>query len=262
MGQYGRPRKIHARSRIAGTRRSGQAQPHRVMEGCGSRSSLGMALPMLAEATVLTARVLCRMGAASLLALAMLAGCSRDPVNSPYAQGGETENVLYTAFTQRSPKYLDPASSYSGDETPFTYSIYEPLYGYHYLARPYRLIPRAAPSRDPPLYFDSNGRQLPDDVAGEHVAYRVSDPRLPPGHESQPHPPLALDGGGKHAYWPMSAEQLKGKFDVTHFEQTGTRELQAGDYVYAFKRLASPRVVSPIYGIMAEHVVGMKEFGD
>src|SRR5690606_24482299 len=41
-----------------------------------------------------------------------------------------------------------------------------------------------------------------------------------------------------------------------------TRELQAGDYVYAFKRLASPRVVSPIYGIMAEHVVGMKEFGD
>ncbi|NYT81223.1 ABC transporter substrate-binding protein [Alcaligenaceae bacterium] len=217
---------------------------------------------MLAEATVLTARVLCRMGVASLLALAMLAGCSRDPVNSPYAQGGETENVLYTAFTQRSPKYLDPASSYSGDETPFTYSIYEPLYGYHYLARPYRLIPRAAASLDPPLYFDSNGRQLPDDVAGEQVAYSVYDIRIRPGIKFQPHPAFALDGGGKHAYWPMSAEQLKGKFDVTHFEQTGTRELQAGDYVYAFKRLASPRVVSPIYGIMAEHVVGMKEFGD
>lgn len=217
---------------------------------------------MLAEATVLTTRVLCRMAVASLLALATLAGCSRDPVNSPYAQGGETENVLYTAFTQRSPKYLDPASSYSGDETPFTYSIYEPLYGYHYLARPYRLIPRAAASLDPPLYFDSNGRQLPDDVAGEQVAYSVYDIRIRPGIKFQPHPAFALDGEGKHAYWPMSPEQLKGKFDVTHFEHTGTRELQAGDYVYAFKRLASPRVVSPIYGIMAEHVVGMKEFGD
>ncbi len=217
---------------------------------------------MLAEEKVLTARALRGLGLAGLLALGMLAGCSRDPVNSPYARGGETENTLYTAFTQRSPKYLDPASSYSGDETPFTYSIYEPLYGYHYLARPYRLIPRAAAGLDPPAYFDRDGRRLPDDVAGEQVAYSVYDIRIRPGIRFQPHPAFALDGEGRHVYWPIGADALKGKFDIGSFEHTGTRELQAADYVYAFKRLASPRVVSPIYGIMAEHVVGMKEFGD
>lgn len=61
-----------------------------------------------------------------LLAVAAVvaAGCSPGgpdggtPLNSPYAAGAERENVMYTAFTQRSPKYLDPASSYSVDETP------------------------------------------------------------------------------------------------------------------------------------------------
>ncbi|XOT97179.1 peptide ABC transporter substrate-binding protein, partial [Alcaligenes pakistanensis] len=71
-----------------------------------------------------------------------LAACSK-PVNSPYHEESAAENTLYSAFTTRSPNHLDPALSYSGDETPFTYSIYEPLYGYHYLDRPYRLIPKA-----------------------------------------------------------------------------------------------------------------------
>src|SRR3546814_1302297 len=87
---------------------------------------MGMALSVLAEATVLDARTL-RALASALLAFCLLAGCSPRPVNSPYADGQEQGNVLHTAFTQRSPKYLDPASSYSTDETPFTYSIYEPL---------------------------------------------------------------------------------------------------------------------------------------
>ncbi|HZH57699.1 MAG TPA: peptide ABC transporter substrate-binding protein, partial [Burkholderiaceae bacterium] len=70
---------------------------------------------------------------AALAAILVLAGCGSEPVNSPYPRDDAERNVLHTAFTQRSPKYLDPASSYSTDETPFTYSIYEPLYGYHYL---------------------------------------------------------------------------------------------------------------------------------
>ena len=105
--------------------------------------------------------------------LMLLAACSRDPVNSPYQQAHIQENVLYTAFTQRSPKYLDPASSYSADETPFTYSIYEPLYGYDYLARPYQLIPRAAMAVDPPSYLDAQGQPLPEDAPGEQVATSV-----------------------------------------------------------------------------------------
>ena len=85
---------------------------------------------------------------AALLSLGALTACGpqglESPINSPYISGAESQNVLYTAFTQRSPKFLDPAKSYSTDETPYTYNIYEPLYGYHYLKRPYVLTPRAA----------------------------------------------------------------------------------------------------------------------
>src|SRR5690554_6539546 len=130
---------------------------------------------MLAEAAVLRGARFFPVLAGALLMLAAMAGCSRDPVNSPYAQQEVQENVLYTAFTQRSPKYLDPASSYSSDETPFTYSIYEPLYGYDYLARPYQLIPKAAVDVAQPVYYDKDGRELPPDVAGVEVAGTVSD---------------------------------------------------------------------------------------
>jgi len=71
-------------------------------------------------------------------AMWVLPGCRQgSAINSPYPSGAEKENALYTAFVGRSPKNLDPAMSYSSDESPFTYSIYEPLYGYHYLQRPY-----------------------------------------------------------------------------------------------------------------------------
>ncbi|NYT38345.1 peptide ABC transporter substrate-binding protein [Allopusillimonas soli] len=199
-------------------------------------------------------------GALVIIALALLlAACSRTPVNSPYASRDEAQNVLYTAFTQRSPKYLDPASSYSTDETPFTYSIYEPLYGYHYLKRPYELIPAAAQAIAPPVYYDATGQRLPDDVAGERVAVSVYDIRIKPGILFAPHPAFARDASGAYLYWPLKPGQLDGRYALTDFPHTGTRELMASDYVYAFKRLASPRVVSPIYSIMAEHVIGMRE---
>src|SRR5690606_10485523 len=139
-------------------------------------------------------------------------------------------------------------------------SIYEPLYGYDYLARPYVLTPRAAAAIDAPVYFDKNGHSLPADAPGQDVAVSVYDIRIKPGILFQPHPAFARDEKGGYAYWPMQAEQLKGKFGLNDFEQTGTRELTANDYVYAFRRLASPRVVSPIYGIMAEHIVGMRDY--
>ena len=73
----------------------------------------------------------------------LLAGCDRI-TNSPHASGAEKTNTFFTAFLERSPKYLDPTASYSLDETPYTYAIYEPLYRFHYLKRPYEVAPRAA----------------------------------------------------------------------------------------------------------------------
>ncbi|WP_460873401.1 ABC transporter substrate-binding protein [Paralcaligenes ginsengisoli] len=197
-----------------------------------------------------------------LLAGLLLAGCGREPVNSPYAQGATQENTLYTAFTQRSPKYLDPASSYSTDETPFTYSIYEPLYGYEYLQRPYELAPRAAVAVAQPFYLDQAGQRLPEQAPGTSVAVSVYDIKIKPGILFQPHPAFAKEKSGQYSYWPLAAGALDGKFSIGDFKKTGTRELTADDYVYAFRRLASPRVVSPIYAVMAEHVVGMRAYGE
>lgn len=216
---------------------------------------------MLAEAAVLGLRLSLQVLGLVALMLGLVA-CTQEPVNSPYPAGHEQDNVLYTAFSQRSPKHLDPASSYSSDETPFTYSIYEPLYGYDYLARPYHLVPRAAASIDPPTYYDAAGNILPDDAPGQDIAVSVYDIRIKPGIRFQPHPAFARDANGKPVYWPISSGQLEGKFGIDDFQHTGTRELVADDYVYAFRRLASPRVVSPVYGVMAEHIAGMRDYGE
>jgi ABC-type dipeptide transport system, periplasmic component len=202
-------------------------------------------------------------GAIVAVALAVvLAGCGRQaPVNSPYEAGAESQNTLYTAFTQRSPKYLDPARSYSADETPYTYNIYEPLYGYHYLKRPYELVPRAAAALAQPAYYDAQGRRLPDDAPGQDIAESVYDIPIRPGILFQPHPAFARRDDGSYVYFPITAEALDGKEGIGDFEHTGTRELTAHDYVYAIRRLASPRVASPIYSVMAEHIVGMADYG-
>lgn len=203
--------------------------------------------------------------AAAMVCLLLLVGCGpqsgETPINSPYARGAETENVMYTAFAQRSPKFLDPARSYSTDETPFTYNIYEPLYGYHYLKRPYELIPRAARAVAEPNFFNAQGEPLPADTPEPQIAESVYDIPIKPGIMFAPHPVFARGTDGQFSYWPMSIEALADKFAISDFKQTGTRELTAYDFVYAIRRLASPRVASPIFSTLAEHVVGMQEYG-
>ncbi len=200
--------------------------------------------------------------------VALLAACTsgdsdhRTPLNSPYAADAQRQNVMYTAFTQRSPKYLDPTSSYSVDETPYTYNIYEALYGYHYLKRPYQLTPRAAVKVVEPTYLDAQGKELPADVPGDQVAQSIYDIPIKPGIRFQPHPAFAKDASGKDVYLHLTAADLEDKYGVPDFPQTGTRELTADDYVYSIRRLATTRVVSPIYAHMTDYIVGLKAYGD
>ena len=193
-----------------------------------------------------------------------LTGCDmlERPINSPYEAGAQASNTLYTAFTQRSPRYLDPAKSYSSDETPYTYNIYEPLYGYHYLKRPYELDARAALAVATPTLLDAQGNVLPDTVSPDLVHESVHEIKLVPGILFQPHPAFARTADGGYAYYPLSPAELDDRYAITDFPQTGTRELTAHDYVYAFRRLASPRVASPIYSTLAQHVVGFAEYGE
>ena len=96
----------------------------------------------------------------ALLLSALFAGCN----NNPQPDHGAGTNTLYTAVIESSPRHLDPTASYGSNDTPYTDQIYEPLYGYHYLKRPYTLIPKAAAEVGKPTYLDKEGRPLPAEV--------------------------------------------------------------------------------------------------
>lgn len=190
----------------------------------------------------------------------LITGCS-DTWNDPYPGRDAAANVVYSAFAER-PKHLDPARSYSSNEVEFTGQIYEPPLQYHFLKRPYTLVTLTAEAVPKPQYFDAAGRQLPDDAPSSAIAESVYELRIRPGILYQPHPAFAQDEAGQYRYHTMRAEDVAGKRQIRDFPHTGTRELVAADYVYQIKRLANPRLASPIYGLMSEHIVGLKELGD
>ncbi len=49
-------------------------------------------------------------------------------------------------------------------------------------------------------------------------------------------------------------------YKLSDFPRTGSRELTAEDYVFQIKRLAHPRLHSPIFGLMSDYIVGLKEY--
>jgi ABC-type transport system substrate-binding protein len=192
------------------------------------------------------------------LALALLAGCN----NSPWPAGAEKENTLFNSFDERSPRYLDPTASYSNPESAYTYQIYEPLYSYHYLKRPYQLIPKVAEKVVQPYFLDAHGSRLPDDAPADAIAFSVYDIRIKPGILYAPHPAFAKDAKGNYLYHHLSAEQLGDKRSPWEFEHQGTRELVAEDFVYAIKRHATTRIEAPVFAVFAEYVVGLKEYAE
>jgi len=190
---------------------------------------------------------------------AVLVGCGN---NSPWPDGSEKENVIRSAMTENTPRHLDPTASYWSNDTLVTYQVYEPLYGYHYLKRPFQLVPKSAAEVVKPIYLDKDGQRLPDDAPAERVAESVYDVPIKKGILFQPHPAFAKDGNGNYRYHAMKPGELGERRTPMEFEDTGTRELVADDFVYAIKRHATTRITTPIYGIFSEYVLGLKEYGD
>ena len=196
---------------------------------------------------------------ACLAVFLLLAACDSEQ-NDPYPAVERGQNILYSAFTER-PKHLDPVQSYTEDEMTFTAQIYEPPLQYHYLKRPYTLIPSTTETVPEPRFYDAAERELPADAPISDIAHSVYEIRLRPGIRYQPHPALALNAAGQPVYVDLDRDKLHGFATLADFPQMGTRELSADDYIYEIKRLAHPRLHSPIFGMMAEHIVGLKELG-
>ncbi|MDI6747796.1 MAG: ABC transporter substrate-binding protein [Rhodocyclaceae bacterium] len=176
--------------------------------------------------------------------------------NDPYPAAERGRNVLYSAFTDR-PKHLDPVQSYSSDEITFTAQIYEPPLQYHYLRRPYELIPATAAAVPQPRYLDAAGKTLPQTAAAARIAYTDYVIEIKPGIRFQPHPAFARNAAGHPVYHDLQPAELAQKHVLADFTQRDSRELTAADYVYGIKRLAHPRLHSPILGLMSEYIVGL-----
>ena len=196
---------------------------------------------------------------AVLAAIALLAGCGDAPWNDPYPASEAGANVFYSSFSER-PKHLDPVQSYSSNEITFTAQIYEPPLQYHYLKRPYTLIPCSAERVPVPRYYDARNRPLPGNAAARDIAYTVYEVAVRRGVRYQPHPAFARDAGGGFRYHPLRAEELAKLHTLGDFEASGTRELNARDFEYQIKRLAHPRLHSPILQLMTEYIVGLGEY--
>jgi ABC-type transport system substrate-binding protein len=203
-------------------------------------------------------RGLLRGAAMGLGMLALLsAGCD----NNPWPEGSAATNTLFTAAQESSPRHLDPTASYWNNDTPFTYQIYEPPYGYHYLKRPFQLVPKAAERVVEPRFLDKDGHELPADAPAEQVAESVYDVPIRRGVMFQPHPAFAVDAQGRHRYHALDRAALGERRTPLEFEHQGTRELVAEDFVYAIKRQATTRITAPIYSLFAEYVLGLREYG-
>src|SRR3954469_6100478 len=165
-----------------------------------------------------------------LITFLFLAGCG-EVWNDPYPVAERRANIMYSSFAER-PKHLDPVQSYTEDEALFTQQVYEPLLQYHYLKRPYELVPLTALEVPKPKVIDG----------GKFTVYEI---HIRPGIKYQPHPGFV---SGNLSLAREKISSLKTPYELP----LGTRELTADDYIYQIKRLAHPRLHSPIFGLMAE----------
>jgi ABC-type transport system substrate-binding protein len=182
----------------------------------------------------------------------VLIGCT----NNPYRPSEEGKNYLYTTFGEP-PKHLDPAVSYSSDEYDFILQIYEPPLQYHYLKRPYELVPLTAHEVPHPEYYDEAGHKLEGDPPSSKVRRAVYTIRIRQGILYQDHPCFAADADGRPIYDDVTTQQLEGIQEIEDFPRMGTRELTAADYVYQIKRLASPKLESPLFSTMNKYILGL-----
>lgn len=164
-----------------------------------------------------------RRSSSPLSLLAVLAGCLAvfGCTNNPYPDADRDKKVLYSSFNE-APKTLDPAVAYTTAEHVITGNVYDTLFEYHYLARPYRLIPGLA---------EAIPEARPTAEGGQ--SYRV---KIRKGVLFHADPAFAAGQRG-----------LK------------TREVTAADFAFALARIADPAVNSPVISSFAQ-ILGFADF--
>jgi oligopeptide transport system substrate-binding protein len=189
----------------------------------------------------------------------LLSACDSQ-LNNQYADNDTTQSVLYESFSER-PKHLDPVAAYSSNEYAIIGQVYEPPLQYHYLKRPYELTPLSAEKMPTVRYLNQKGEILTNPKDNE-IAFTDYIIDIKQNVNFQPHPAFAKDSAGNFLYHALSNEQISRVNKLSDFEKTGTRELTADDYVYQIKRLANPKLQSPISEMMKNYIVNFEKFNE
>ncbi|MBP7274666.1 MAG: ABC transporter substrate-binding protein [Kiritimatiellae bacterium] len=198
-------------------------------------------------------------GMAACLGLSAL-GLSRCD-NSPYPPADRASRTLFLYSVTPTSK-LDPATSYYTHEGDVIDNIYEPPFDYHYLKRPYELIPLIAERIPEAVCRDAHGEVLPAAAPDEQVARVEYVIPLRKGIRYQPHPCFARGPDGAPLYRNLTSGDLRGIETPNDFPVLGTREVVAGDIVFAIRRLADPRIACPIQQTLGRSIAGFSELGN
>jgi len=195
-----------------------------------------------------------------ILVLVIVAACGEPPWNNPNPPSPDGLVTYQSMMSPAPPKHLDPALSYASDESLFVMQLYEPPLDYHFLKRPYELVPGALESMPQVSYLDARRQEV--DEGDESVAFTRYTLHLRDDLHFQPHPAFALDAAGQPRYLFDTAAAGAQFRQIPDFPHTGDRPVYANDYVYGIKRLADPLNASPMLGFMSQYIVGMKAFSE
>ncbi len=188
----------------------------------------------------------------------LLCACDSQ-LNNPYSDNDTNQSVLYESFSER-PKHLDPVAAYSSNEYAIIGQVYEPPLQYHYLKRPYELTALSATKMPTVRYLNEHGDVLPESSKESDIAFTDYIIDIKSNVNYQPHPAFAKDSSGIFVYHALTQNQIDSVNKISDFTQTGTRELTADDYIYQIKRLANPKLQSPISEMMKNYIVNFEKF--
>jgi hypothetical protein len=191
------------------------------------------------------------------LPLIFLSRCTNDPYRP-----GDAAKKTYYKYYYSAPTKLDPARGYYSHEIEIMQTVYESAFTYHYLKRPYELVPQAAVEVPKAQYFDADGKLLPADASEEDIARVEYVVKLKQGMMYQPHPCFAKGADGEPLYRTLTEADMAGIETPNDFAEKGTREVEAKDFVLQIRRLADPRLASPVLSTLERNILGLEELGD
>ncbi len=176
-------------------------------------------------------------------------GALRRCGNNPWEEGAAEANALYTTLTAEV-RNLDPAAANYTHEIAILANVVESPLAYHYLKRPYELIPQLLESLPEARYFDTAGNLLGDADPEADVVSRVEYVlRLRKDVSYQPHPCFA----------PESAAAVAQPESPWDFQPTASRTLKAEDFRVSLVRLCDPRSGCTVFSQLEGFLSGLAE---